>query len=62
MDKEAGLSGRAARLWHRFDIRPIEDQGNAVLGAELEAVQMAGPRIGGSLAFAARDGIVFGSG
>jgi AraC-like DNA-binding protein len=52
----------AGRFWHRFDIRSIEDLSNAVLGAELEAIQMAGPRVGGSLAFAAQDGIIFSSG
>jgi AraC-like DNA-binding protein len=53
---------QGARFWHRFEIRRIEDLGNAVLGAELEAVQMAGPPIRGSLAFAARDGVIFSSG
>jgi AraC-like DNA-binding protein len=48
--------------WHRFDIRRIEDLANAVLGAELEASQMAGPPAAGSLAFAAHDGIIFSSG
>lgn len=48
--------------WHRFDIRRIDDLSNAVWGADLEAVQMAGSRVRGSLAFAARDGIVFSSG
>lgn len=48
--------------WQRFGIRRIEDLGNAVLGAELEAVQMTGPPIRGSLAFTAHDGIVFSSG
>ncbi|MGY4472807.1 helix-turn-helix domain-containing protein [Bradyrhizobium sp. USDA 3364] len=48
--------------WHRFDIRRIDDLGNAIWGADLEAIQMAGSRVGGSLAFAARDGIVFSSG
>lgn len=48
--------------WQRFDIERIEDLGNAVLGAGLEAVQMTGPPVRGSLAFAARDGIVFSSG
>lgn len=52
----------AARSWHRFAIHRIEDLGNAVLGAELETVQMAGPGLGGSLAFAAYDGIIFSSG
>lgn len=53
---------RTASCWHRFEIRRIEDLGNAVLGAELEAIQMAGPRVGGSLAFAAHDGLIFSSG
>lgn len=48
--------------WHRVAIRQIEDLGNAVLGADLEAVQMSGPRVGGSLAFAADRGVVFSSG
>lgn len=48
--------------WQRFDIRRIEDLKNAVLGAELEAIQMAGPPVRGSLAFAAAGGIVYGSG
>lgn len=56
------MSGHAAWLWHRFDIRKIEDLSNAVFGAELETIQMAGPGFGGSLAFAAREGIVFSSG
>jgi AraC-like DNA-binding protein len=49
-------------FWQRYDIHRIEDLGNAVLGAELEAVQMAGPRAGGSLAFAAGDGVIFSTG
>ena len=52
----------AEEAWQRFDIRRIEDLGNAILGAELEAIQMAGPPVGGSLAFAARGGIVWSSG
>lgn len=56
------MSGHAARLWQRFDIGRIEDLSSAVCGAELEAIQMAGHRVGGSLAFSAGDGIVFGSG
>lgn len=48
--------------WQHFDVRQIEDFANAVLGAELDVVQMPGPRICGSLAFAARRGIVFSSG
>lgn len=43
-------------------IRQVEDLGNAVLGADLEVVQMAGPRVGGSLAFAAGGGVIFSSG
>ena len=53
---------RAAEAWQRFDIRRIEDLKNAVLGAELEAIQMAGPPLRGSLAFAAEGGIVWSSG
>jgi AraC-like DNA-binding protein len=49
-------------IWQRFDILRIEDLGNAVLGAELEVVQMAGPRARGSLAFAASDGVIFSTG
>ncbi|HEY7296905.1 MAG TPA: helix-turn-helix domain-containing protein [Xanthobacteraceae bacterium] len=56
------MSPAVAESWHRFDIRRIEDLNNAVLGAELEAIQMAGPHIKGSLAFAAHDGVIFSSG
>jgi AraC-like DNA-binding protein len=52
----------SALVWQRFDIRRIEDLCNAVLGAELEAVQMAGPPARGSLAFAAREGVIFSTG
>jgi AraC-like DNA-binding protein len=52
----------SALHWQRFDIRRIEDLCNAVLGAGLEAVQMAGPPARGSLAFAARDGVIFSTG
>ncbi|MCA1397639.1 AraC family transcriptional regulator [Bradyrhizobium sp. BRP56] len=48
--------------WHRFDICRIDDLGSAIFGAELEAIQMPGRRVRGSLAFAARDGIAFSSG
>ena len=51
-----------AETWHRFAVRRIDDMTNAIWGADLEAVQMPGDRIRGSLAFAARDGIVFSSG
>lgn len=56
---EAGFAGE---IWQRFEIRRIEDLRNAVLGAELEAIQMAGPSVCGSLAFAATDGLVCSSG
>ena len=51
-----------AQFWQRFDINQIEDLGNAVLGAELEAMQMAGPPAQGSLAFAAHGGVIFSTG
>lgn len=53
------MSNLVAESWHRFDIQRIDDLSNAVLGADLEAIQMAGRRVRGSLAFAARNGIVF---
>lgn len=56
------MSGVVVESWRRFNIRRIDDLSNAVLGADLEAIQMAGDRVRGSLAFAARDGIVFSSG
>lgn len=49
-------------FWHRFDVSRIEDFANLVLGANLEAVQMTGPPVRGSLAFAAHDGVIFSSG
>jgi AraC-like DNA-binding protein len=49
-------------IWHRFDIRRIDDLHNAIWGADLDAIQMPGHGVRGSLAFAARDGIVFSSG
>lgn len=42
----------AQARWRHLPIRQIEDLGRAVPGADLEAVQMAGPRVAGSLAFA----------
>lgn len=48
--------------WQRFEIGQLEDLGNAVLGAELEIVQMAGPPARGSLAFAAQGGVIFSTG
>lgn len=51
-----------APFWQRFEINQIEDLGNAVLGADLEVMQMAGSPACGSLAFAARDGVIFSTG
>lgn len=48
--------------WQRFPIRRIEDLRNAVLGADLEATQMTGSCLRGSLAFCASRGVVFSSG
>ncbi|WP_160012148.1 AraC family transcriptional regulator [Rhizobium sp. 18055] len=48
--------------WQRFPVREIEDLRNMVLGADLEPVQMIGRKVDGSLAFSARDGVVFSSG
>jgi AraC-like DNA-binding protein len=56
------LSAVALETWHRFDIGRVDDLSNAVFDAGLEAVQMPGAHVRGSLAFAARDGIVFSSG
>ena len=56
------VAERAAGSWQRYEIRQIEDLCNAVLGADLEAVQLSGPRVRGSLAFAAEGGIVYSSG
>ena len=56
------MSAVALETWHRFDIRRVDDLRNAVFDAGLEAIQMPGAHVRGSLAFAARDGIVFSSG
>lgn len=48
--------------WSRIAISRIEDLSDAVLGAGLEAMQMSRAPVTGSLAFAARDGIVYSSG
>jgi AraC-like DNA-binding protein len=60
----AGSLHRGTRInsWQRFDVRRIEDLANAVLGADLDVVQMPGPRVRGSLAFAACRGVLFSSG
>jgi len=56
------VSTAVPETWHRFDIRRIDDLSNAVFAADLEAIQMPGLRVRGSLAFAARDGVVISSG
>lgn len=56
------MSAVALETWHRFDIGRVDDLRNAVFDAGLEAIQMPGAQVRGSLAFAARDGIVFSSG
>lgn len=56
------MSAFALETWHRFDIGRVDDLRNAVFDAGLEAIQMPGAHVRGSLAFAARDGIVFSSG
>jgi len=48
--------------WQRFPFTQSEKLGNAIFGGGLEAVQLSGPDFGGSLAYHARDGIVFSSG
>lgn len=48
--------------WTRVGISRIEELGDAVLGAGLEAMQMSRTPVTGSLAFAERDGLVFSSG
>ncbi|QWW70045.1 helix-turn-helix domain-containing protein [Rhizobium sp. WYJ-E13] len=48
--------------WQLFQVREIEDLRNLVLGARLDTLQMAGRRIGGSLAFSAANGVIFSSG
>ena len=50
------------RSWQRFDVRHVEDLANAVLGADLDVVQMPGPPVRGSLAFSALRGVLFSSG
>jgi hypothetical protein len=44
--------------WILVPIRRIEDLGDAVLGAGLEAVQLSRAPVTGSLAFAGGDGVV----
>jgi AraC-like DNA-binding protein len=56
------LVTRPADGWRVRPIRRIEDLQDAVFGAGLEATQMSRGRLGGSLAFAERDGILYSSG
>jgi AraC-like DNA-binding protein len=56
------LSAIARETWHRFDVGHVDDLRNAVFDAGLEAIQMPGAHVRGSLSFAARDGIMFSSG
>jgi AraC-like DNA-binding protein len=53
---------RPGDSWRLLPINRIEDLQDAVYGAGLEAVQMSRGRLGGSLAFVERDGILYGSG
>lgn len=48
--------------WIRVPISRIEDLSDAVYGAGLEATQMTPGGVSGSLAFAERDGVLYGSG
>ncbi len=59
---EKSISSVDADHWQHFPVRALEDCRNLVLGADIEAVQMAGGKIGGSLVFTAHDGVVFSSG
>ncbi|WP_413989158.1 helix-turn-helix domain-containing protein [Labrys okinawensis] len=52
---------KAAPFWQRFDVLRIEDLDNLVLGSGVEAIQMQRSPVRGSLAFGARDGIIFSS-
>jgi hypothetical protein len=52
----------AVPFWQRFDVLRIEDFENLVLGASAEAIQMDRAPVRGSLAFSARDGVVFSTG
>jgi AraC-like DNA-binding protein len=48
--------------WQRFDVHQIEQFRGAVLGATFNAMQMAGPDLGGSLAFSAENGTILSTG
>jgi len=51
-----------SQVWSRIPIASVEDLSDAVLGAGLEATQMARAPVTGSLAFATHDGITFTTG
>jgi hypothetical protein len=51
-----------ADVWQRVVVRRIEELADAVLDAGLEATQMAGGTVTGSLVFAVRDGITYSGG
>lgn len=55
-------NGSDSGTWQRFPVRRIEDLRNAVLGAELETMQLSGPPLRGSLAFSASRGIGISTG
>ncbi|MDR4494001.1 MAG: helix-turn-helix domain-containing protein [Nitrospirales bacterium] len=48
--------------WAHIPITRIEDLSDAVYGAGLEAIQMTTGALSGSLAFAQKDGVLYGSG
>jgi AraC-like DNA-binding protein len=56
------MLSRPTDEWIRVPISRIEDLSDAVFGAGLEATQMTRGRVSGSLAFAQKDGILYGSG
>lgn len=53
---------RQVGSWQLFKICRVEDLANALFGANLEAVQLRGPRLRGSVAFAAPGKVIFSSG
>lgn len=60
--EQANADVRRRGSWTRAGIARIEELGDAVLGAGLEAMQMSRTPVTGSLAFAERDGLVYSSG
>jgi AraC-like DNA-binding protein len=51
-----------ASFWQRISVEGIEDLKDAVYGAGLEATQMSRARVTGSIIFATRDDVLYGSG